>query len=93
MLRSSNVWALWGMYGFLGYSGNFFLFLFANYLQDYRHFDKDTAKWLTVIPFACGVLACIAGGALSDRIMTRTGDRCAPVVRISNSSSYRAGCR
>ena len=75
MLRSANVWALWGMYGFLGYSGNFFLFLFANYLQDYRHFDKDTAKWLTVVPFACGVVACIGGGALSDRIMKRTGDR------------------
>ena len=69
MLRSSNVWALWGMYGFLGYSGNFFLFLFANYLQDYRHLDKDTAKWLTVVPFACGVVACISGGVLSDLII------------------------
>ncbi|HEX8199979.1 MAG TPA: MFS transporter [Isosphaeraceae bacterium] len=75
MLRSANVWALWGMYGCLGYSGNFFLFLFANYLQDYRHFPKETAKWLTVVPFACGVVACVAGGALSDRIMTGTGDR------------------
>lgn len=75
MLRSSNVWALWGMYGFLGYSGNFFLFLVANYLQDYRHFDKETAKWLTVIPFACGIVGCIGGGALSDWIMKRTGNR------------------
>jgi len=75
MLRSSNVWALWGMYGFLGYSGNFFLFLFANYLQDYRHFDKETTKWLTVIPFACGIVACIGGGALSDWITKRTGNR------------------
>lgn len=75
MLRSSNVWALWGMYGFLGYSGNFFLFLLANYLQDYRHLPKDTAKWLTVVPFACGVFACIAGGMLSDVIGRRLGDR------------------
>jgi MFS family permease len=75
MLRSSNVWALWAMYGFLGFSGNFFLYLFASYLQDYRHFDKDTAKWLTVVPFACGVLACISGGVLSDAIMKRTGNR------------------
>jgi ACS family glucarate transporter-like MFS transporter len=75
MLRSSNVWALWGMYGFLGYSGNFFLFLFMDYLQDYRHFAKDTAKWLAVAPLACGVVGCIGGGALSDRIMKRTGDR------------------
>jgi ACS family glucarate transporter-like MFS transporter len=75
MLRSTNVWALWWMYGFLGYSGNFFLFLFASYLQDYRHLDKDTAKWLTVVPFACGVFACISGGVLSDVIMRRGGDR------------------
>ena len=63
------------MYGFLGFSGNFFLYLFASYLQDYRHLDKDTAKWLTVIPFACGVLACISGGVLSDLIMKRSGNR------------------
>ena len=75
MLRSSNVWALWWMYGFLGFSGNFFLYLFASYLQDYRHLDKDTAKWLTVVPFACGVAACISGGVLSDVIMRRSGNR------------------
>jgi len=75
MLRSSNVWALWWMYGFLGYSGNFFLFLFTNYLQDYRHLPKDTAKWLTVVPFACGVVACISGGVLSDVIIKYSGNR------------------
>jgi sugar phosphate permease len=75
MLRSSNVWALWGMYGFLGYSGNFFMYLFASYLQDYRHFDKETTKWLTVVPFACGIVACIGGGVLSDWLTKRTGDR------------------
>jgi sugar phosphate permease len=75
MLGSTNVWALWWMYGFLGYSGNFFLFLLTNYLQDTRHFDKDTATWLTVVPFASGVFACILGGALSDAIIRRTGDR------------------
>jgi MFS transporter, ACS family, glucarate transporter len=75
ILRSPNVWALWGMYGFLGYSGNFFLFLFANYLQDYRHLDKGTASWLNVVPFACGVVACVSGGYLSDLIARRSGDR------------------
>ncbi len=75
MLRSTNVWALCGMYGFLGYSGNFFLFLFANYLQDYRHLDKETAQWLNVVPFACGVVACVSGGYLSDLIARISGDR------------------
>ena len=63
------------MYGFIGYSGNFFLYLFASYLQDYRHLDKDTAKWLTVIPFASGVAACLCGGVLSDVIMRRSRNR------------------
>lgn len=75
MLRSTNVWALWMMYGFLGYSGNFFMFLNANYLEDYRHFDKDTAKWLTVVPFSFGVLACVSGGVLSDRILRHSRHR------------------
>jgi sugar phosphate permease len=75
MLRSTNVWALWWMYGFLGYSGNFFLYMFASYLQDYRHIDKDTTMWLTVAPFACGVVACVAGGVLSDVIARRAGNR------------------
>jgi MFS transporter, ACS family, glucarate transporter len=75
MVRSSNVWALCWMYGFLGYSGNFFLFLFANYLQDYRHLDKETARWLNVVPFAFGVVACISGGFLSDLIVRRSGNR------------------
>ena len=30
--------------------------------QDYRHLDKETVKWLNVVPFACGVVACISGG-------------------------------
>jgi MFS transporter, ACS family, glucarate transporter len=75
MVRSSNVWALCGMYGFLGYSGNFFLFLYANYLQDYRHLPKETVKWLNVVPFACGIVACILGGYLSDLIVRRSGNR------------------
>jgi ACS family glucarate transporter-like MFS transporter len=75
ILRSSNVWALCLMYGFLGFSGNFFLFLFANYLQEYRHLAKDTVKWLNVVPFAFGVVACVSGGFLSDLIARRSGDR------------------
>jgi MFS family permease len=75
MIRSANVWALCWMYGFFGFGGNFFLYMFANYLQDYRHFDKDTAKWLTATPFACGVVACVAGGVLSDLVARRTGNR------------------
>lgn len=74
MLGSTNVWALCGMYGFLGYSGNFFLTLLPQYLMKYRGLDDNATKWLTSLPFACGIVACLLGGMLSDVIMRRTGD-------------------
>ena len=76
IFRSWNVWALCTMYGCLGFSGNFFLFLFPTYLQDYRHFNKQTTVWwLNVVPFATGFVACILGGYLSDMIVKRTGNK------------------
>ena len=66
MIASRSVLALFAMYGFLGYSGNFFLTLLPTYLKNHRHIDSQTAGLLTSLPFACGVMACLAGGALSD---------------------------
>jgi MFS transporter, ACS family, glucarate transporter len=75
MLGSANVWALCGMYGFLGYSGNFYLTLLPTYLAKYRHLGDVTMDWLTSLPFACGIAACLLGGVLSDVIIRRTGNR------------------
>lgn len=75
MFRSRSVWALCLMYGTLGYSGNFFLTLLPDYLRTYRGFSPDTAKWLSSLPFACGVMACLVGGFLSDVIIRRTQSR------------------
>ena len=75
MLGSANVWALCGMYGFLGYSGNFYLTLLPKYLTKYRHLSDDTTKWLTALPFGCGIATCLLGGVLSDAIIRRTGRR------------------
>ncbi len=63
------------MYGCLGYSGNFFLTLLPDYLRTNRGLSPDTAQWLSSLPFACGVIACFGGGAISDAIIRRTGDR------------------
>ena len=68
------------MYGFLGYSGNFFLTLLPTYLKNHRHIDSQTAGLLTSLPFACGVTACLAGGALSDLFIRRWGARLGPPV-------------
>jgi MFS family permease len=75
ILNGSNPLALCGMYGCLGYSSNFFLFLLANYLETKRHLDKTTTMWLTSLPFGCGVFACVMGGVLSDLIGRRLQSR------------------
>ncbi len=71
--RSKSVWSLCLMYGFLGFSGNFYLTLLPTYLKHHRGLDSKTAAWLTSLPFAFGVLACLTGGSLSDAIIRRWG--------------------
>jgi len=73
MMRSPSVRALCLMYGFLGFSGNFFLTLLPTYLKNHRHLDTYTTGWLTSLPFAFGVIACLAGGSISDAIIRRWG--------------------
>jgi sugar phosphate permease len=75
MARSRSAWALCLMYGCLGYSGNFFVTLLPEYLRTNRGLTAATAQWLSSLPFACGVVACLLGGAFSDAIIRRTGDR------------------
>lgn len=75
MLRSPSVWALCATYGFLGFSGNFYLTLLPSYLQHHRHLDGDTSSWLTALPFAFGVVGCYLGGWLSDVVIRRSGKR------------------
>lgn len=75
MLRSRSVWSLWLMYGFLGFSGNFYLTLLPTYLKAHRHLDSDTASWLTSLPFALGVVGCLLGGRISDAVTRRWGKR------------------
>ena len=73
MLRSRSVWALCLMYGFLGFSGNFYLTLLPTYLKNHRHLSSGTSALLTSLPFAFGVVACLVGGTLSDIVIRRWG--------------------
>jgi sugar phosphate permease len=75
MLESPSVWALCAMYGFLGFSGNFYLTLLPLYLTSHRHLGMSAASWLTSLPFAFGVGACFLGGWLSDAVIRRWGKR------------------
>jgi sugar phosphate permease len=73
MIRSRSAWALFLMYGFLGFSGNFYLTLLPTYLKNHRQLDTNLAGWLTSLPFAFGVIACLTGGSLSDAIIRHWG--------------------
>jgi len=75
LLSSRSVWALCLMYGFLGFSGNFYLTMLPTYLKNHRGLSKETTGLLTSLPFAFGVVACLAGGLLSDAIIRRWGKR------------------
>jgi MFS transporter, ACS family, glucarate transporter len=75
MVRMRSVWALWLMYGLLGFSGNFYLSMLPTYLKNHRHFNDGVVWWLSALPFGFGVLACLVGGSLSDAIIRRWGKR------------------
>jgi sugar phosphate permease len=73
MLRTPSVWALCFMYGFLGFSGNFYITMLPSYLKNHRHLGPGAVSWLTSLPFAFGVGACLIGGWFSDAVIRRWG--------------------
>ena len=73
LLTSKSVWSLCLMYGFLGFSGNFYITLLPTYLRNHRNLTIETAGILSALPFAFGAIACLTGGSLSDLIIRRWG--------------------
>jgi MFS transporter, ACS family, glucarate transporter len=74
-LRSTNIWALCLMYGFVGFAGNFITNLLPNYLKDHRHLSAQEVTRLTALPLAVGVISCASGGLLSDWVIRRWKSR------------------
>jgi ACS family glucarate transporter-like MFS transporter len=75
MLGSLSVWGLCLMYGFVGFAGNFITSLLPVYLKDHRHLEAEDRTWVFGLTLACGMLACVLGGFLSDGIIRWTGSR------------------
>jgi nitrate/nitrite transporter NarK len=75
LFTSLSVWSLCLLYGFGGFSATFFITLLPSYLRDHRHLSGLQTQWLCGVPLACGIVACFGGGALSDWIIRRTGNR------------------
>jgi MFS transporter, ACS family, glucarate transporter len=75
MARSFTVWSLCLMYGFNGFSGNFFTSMLPLYLREHRHLSLRDAAWLSALPLAAGSIACILGGSVSDLVIRHLGNR------------------
>jgi MFS transporter, ACS family, glucarate transporter len=75
MAGSSSVWALCLMYGFNGFSGNFFTSMLPLYLREHRHLSQYGTAWLSSLPLAAGSVACSLGGSASDWVIRRWGSR------------------
>jgi sugar phosphate permease len=75
LASSFTVWSLCLMYGFNGFSGNFFTSMLPLYLREHRHLALRDAAWLSALPLAAGSIACILGGAVSDWVIRQFGDR------------------
>jgi MFS transporter, ACS family, hexuronate transporter len=73
-LRSPMVLAIGAAFFASNYILYFFLSWMPSYLTDVRHLDIKTMSVLTVIPWAVGLIGCVLGGWISDRIVRRTGD-------------------
>ena len=63
------------MYGFTGFSGNFFTTMLPLFLTKQRHLSADQIAWLSALPLAGGSIACILGGTASDWAIRRFGNR------------------
>jgi nitrate/nitrite transporter NarK len=75
MLHSLSIWSLCLMYGFTGFSGNFFTNMLPLYLSGHRHLSMAMTAWLSAMPLAAGVVACILGGTASDWAIRRWKNR------------------
>jgi sugar phosphate permease len=75
LLQAPTVWALCLMYGFAGFSANFFITLLPSYLSEHRQIPPEVMRWLTGLPLGFGIAGCLVGGLLSDWIIRHTGNR------------------
>ena len=73
LLTSRSALALCLMYGYLGFSGNFFTNWLPSYLKNHRGLSEEMALWLSAQPLAFGIVSCVLGGAASDWLIRRTG--------------------
>jgi sugar phosphate permease len=75
MVGSLNVWLLCWMYGFVGFAGNFITNMLPLYLHGHRGLSDEVTERVFAVTLGCGILSCVLGGVLSDRLIRRLGSR------------------
>lgn len=75
LFRLPSVWFLCFMYGCSGFSATFFITMLPAYLREQRGLTPGEMQWLSGLPLAFGVVACLGGGLISDAFIRRTGNR------------------
>ena len=73
VLRSRNLWALFGMYFCSAYGFFFFVTWLPTYLMDEYGLTLERSGAYSAIPLFAGAIGCLAGGALSDWLVKKTG--------------------
>jgi ACS family glucarate transporter-like MFS transporter len=69
-LRSGNLWRLVASYTLSGYVSYVFVFWFFLYMVQVRKFGQAESAWLTTVPWVLAAFTTMAGGYLSDRLIT-----------------------
>ncbi len=73
VFRSSNFWIILLMYHLYCYGAFFFLSWYPTFLVKGRGFDDAELLSYSWLPFVLGAVANMAGGWVSDRLVTRVG--------------------
>ena len=74
-LRSRNIIFLCAMYFAYGYSLYFYITWLPTYLLEARGFTLASAGFFSALPWLFGAVAFLCGGALTDYLATRTGNK------------------
>lgn len=81
IFRSRNVWALCGMYMITNFNWYFLLYNLPGMLKEqFKHLGQTRGDLLVLAvvggaPLLIGMVGCLTGGLVTDRLIRKTGDR------------------
>jgi MFS family permease len=73
LLTSRSLWAIGLLYIFGSFGWSFFVTWMPRYLQEIHQVTFEKSEKMTGLPLFFGGISCLAGGALSDLLVRRTG--------------------